>query len=136
MAETASQGGHEGGSVLKSAIPILRMFDEAHARAFYLDFLGFSKDWEHRHDVDFPLYMQISRQNCLLHLTEHFGDATPGSGCFVPMEGVEAFHAELVARNPDNLRLGLETMPWGQQVKVTDPFGNKLTFCEQNAQAQ
>ncbi len=26
-------------------IPILRIFDEAKARAFYVDFLGFTVDW-------------------------------------------------------------------------------------------
>jgi hypothetical protein len=28
--------------------PILRSFDEAKAREFYIDYLGFSVDWEHR----------------------------------------------------------------------------------------
>jgi uncharacterized glyoxalase superfamily protein PhnB len=31
-----------------SCIPFLRMFDEAEAKAFYLDCLGFEIDWEHR----------------------------------------------------------------------------------------
>jgi hypothetical protein len=30
------------------AIPILRIFDETKAREFYLDFLGFSVEFEHR----------------------------------------------------------------------------------------
>ena len=30
------------------AIPILRIFDEAKAREFYVGFLGFKIDWEHR----------------------------------------------------------------------------------------
>jgi len=36
-------------------IPILRMFDEAKAREFYLDFLGFSVEFEHRFEADLPL---------------------------------------------------------------------------------
>jgi hypothetical protein len=28
--------------------PVLRCFDEAKTREFYLDFLGFKVDWEHR----------------------------------------------------------------------------------------
>ena len=31
--------------------PILRIFDIAKAREFYLDFLGFAVDWEHRFAV-------------------------------------------------------------------------------------
>ena len=33
---------------VKRTIPLIRIFDEAKARAFYVDWLGFSVDWEHR----------------------------------------------------------------------------------------
>src|SRR3954468_24119707 len=33
---------------LEMGIPILRIFDVEKAREFYLDFLGFSMDWDHR----------------------------------------------------------------------------------------
>lgn len=56
---------------LGRTIPILRIFDEAKAREFYIDFLGFKTDWEHRFGPDLPLYMQISRDGCVLHLSEH-----------------------------------------------------------------
>lgn len=59
--------------------PILRIFDEAKALAFYVDFLGFTVDWQHRFGDDFPLYLQVSRGDCVLHLSEHHGDCTPGS---------------------------------------------------------
>ena len=61
------------------AIPILRIFSVDKAREFYLDFLGFQLDWEHRFAPDLPLYMQIHRDGLILHLSEHHGDATPGS---------------------------------------------------------
>jgi catechol 2,3-dioxygenase-like lactoylglutathione lyase family enzyme len=131
-ADVAANVVAEGASALRPSIPILRMFDATQARQFYVDFLGFSVDWEHRKDAGYPLYMQVSREECVLHLSEHFGDATPGSGCFVPLAGVEAFYGEVAARNHRNLRLAApEEMPWGRQLKVSDPFGNKLTFCEQ-----
>ena len=41
---------------LQAATPILRIFDEAKAREFYLDFLGFRLDWQHRFDDHAPLY--------------------------------------------------------------------------------
>jgi len=40
---------------------VLRSFDEAKAREFYVDFLGFTVDWEHRFEPGMPLYMQVSR---------------------------------------------------------------------------
>ena len=33
---------------LKRSIPILRMFDVAKAREFYVEYLGFTVDFEHR----------------------------------------------------------------------------------------
>ncbi|MGC4006656.1 MAG: glyoxalase superfamily protein [Pirellulales bacterium] len=63
--------------------PILRIFDEAKAREFYLGFLGFSIDWEHRFDERAPLYMQISLAGCVLHLSGHHGDCCPGSTVFL-----------------------------------------------------
>jgi catechol 2,3-dioxygenase-like lactoylglutathione lyase family enzyme len=37
-----------GEMTLGKTTPILRIFDEAKAREFYVDFLGFKVDWEHR----------------------------------------------------------------------------------------
>lgn len=55
---------------MKSAAPILRMFDEVKAKEFYITFLEFEIDWEHRFEDDFPLYMQISYGNCVIHLSQ------------------------------------------------------------------
>ena len=63
-------------------IPILRIFDESKAREFYLDFLGMSVDWEHRFEPDTPIYIQVSRGELVLHLSEHSGDGTPGTKIF------------------------------------------------------
>ena len=41
-------------------IPILRILDEAKAREFYIDWLGFQIDFEHRFAPGMPLYMGIS----------------------------------------------------------------------------
>ena len=46
--------------------PLLRMFDIAKAREFYIDFLGFEVDFEHRFEPDLPLYMEITRGDCRL----------------------------------------------------------------------
>lgn len=110
-------------------IPILRMFDEAKAREFYLDFLGFTIDWEHRFEPGAPLYMQVSRDECILHLSEHHGDSTPGSAIRIDTSDIDAFHAELTSKQYKYARPGINEMPWGtREVSVADPFGNKLTF--------
>ena len=112
-------------------VPILRIFSVDKAREFYLEFLGFTLDWEHRFAADLPLYMQVSRGALCLHLSEHHGDACPDSTVFVRMRGVEALHRELTAKSYRYLRPGVERAPWGARVmEVTDPFGNRIRFNE------
>ncbi|MCS4241047.1 catechol 2,3-dioxygenase-like lactoylglutathione lyase family enzyme [Rhizobium sp. BIGb0125] len=112
--------------------PIIRIFDEDKAREFYVDFLGFQLDWEHRFGDNFPLYMQVSRAGLVLHLSGHHGDASPGSNTFVVMKGVQAYQKELIAKDYTYMKPGVETLPWGLQMEVTDPFSNRIRFCEQN----
>lgn len=122
-------GGAAGARLLRT-IPILRSFCEAKAREFYVDFLGFAVDWEHRFDPGMPLYLQVSWDGVVLHLSEHHGDATPGSTVFVPVTGIDALHAELIAKQYAYARPGLADLPWGRQIDVADPFGNRLRLCE------
>lgn len=109
-------------------IPILRSFDEAKAKEFYIDWLGFKVDFEHRFEPDLPLYMGISRGACVLHLSEHHGDATPGSAVRILVEELEAFHAEITAKNYKNGRPGLCDQEWGRELTLHDGAGNKLIF--------
>jgi catechol 2,3-dioxygenase-like lactoylglutathione lyase family enzyme len=114
---------------LGKPVPILRIFDEAKAREFYVGFLGFTVDWEHRFEPGFPLYMQVSRDACVLHLSEHHGDATPGSSMRIETEGLDALHAELSGKAYQYARPGIEEMPWGtRDMSIKDPFGNRLIF--------
>src|SRR3954464_6041525 len=76
--------------------PILRIFDEAKAREFYVDFLGFKINWEHRFEPGLPLYMQVSKDECILHLSEHFGDGSPGVHVRIDIEGVDEFQQQLL----------------------------------------
>ena len=109
--------------------PILRIFDETKAKEFYVDFLGFNVDWEHRFADDMPLYMQVSKDGCVLHLSEHHGDCCPGGAMRIETNELEAFHADLTAKRYKNARPGIEETPWNSRdMSVTDPFGNRLTF--------
>ncbi len=117
---------------IQSAIPIFRIFSVEKAMEFYRDFLGFQVDWEHRFAPTAPLYCQVSRSGMLMHLSEHAGDASPGARVFVPMRGVKLLHQELMAKNYAYNRPGLEQADWGLEVTVTDPFSNRITFCERH----
>jgi catechol 2,3-dioxygenase-like lactoylglutathione lyase family enzyme len=110
-------------------VPILRSFDEAKAREFYVDWLGFRVDWEHRFEPGTPLYMQVSRGACVLHLSEHHGDGTPGTAIRIRVDELEAFFEELQSRPYKNYRPGLQDQEWGaREMSVQDGSGNKLIF--------
>lgn len=109
-------------------IPILRTFPGQEARRFYVDFLGFAVDWEHRFGEGMPLYQQVSREGCVLHLSEHHGDATPGSSVRIEISDVRRLQRDLVDSLVYPLRIGLDRHPWGDDLAVPDPFGNRIIF--------
>jgi catechol 2,3-dioxygenase-like lactoylglutathione lyase family enzyme len=109
---------------LEAAIPVLRIYDIAKAKEFYIDFLGFKLDWEHRFDANAPLYLQVSRSGVKLHLSEHYGDGTPGTVVYIRGENISALSAELHAKGARFAR----PSPTDTAPKLTDPFGNVLRF--------
>jgi len=115
----------------QKTIPILRIFSVDKAREFYVEYLGFSIDWEHHFEDNTPAYIQVSRNGLTLHLSEHHSDSCPGSTVFVWMAGIEEFHRELGEKNYRYLRPGLETTFYNANcVQVIDPFGNRIRFNE------
>ena len=112
-------------------VPIFRMFSVEKAKEFYVGFLGFTVDWEHRFNDNSPVYLQVSRGGLVLHLSEHHGDCCPGSTALVHLDGLDAFHQELDAKAYRYLRPGIEDAPWGARVlEIIDPFGNRIRFYE------
>lgn len=109
-------------------VPILRTFPGTEAIHFYVDFLGFTVDWEHRFEEGMPIYRQVSRDDAVLHLSEHHGDGTPGSAVRIQVANVRALQRRLKESPVYPLRIGLAHEPWGDEITVPDPFGNRLTF--------
>ena len=115
----------------KRIIPVLRSLDENKSKDFYIDFLGFSVEFEHRYGKNYPLYLGLTKENFHLHLTEHYGDCNTGSKVRVEIEGLEAFQRELLNKdykycNPGIEKTEFETM----EMRITDRFGNMLIFYE------
>ena len=114
--------------------PILRMFDEAKAREFYVDFLGFKIDWQHRFGDGAPLYMQVSKDGCILHLSEHYGDCSPGAAMRIQTDELHRYCEELQAKHHKYGWPNIKVMPWGSKdMDIRDPFGNRLTFSDGNS---
>ncbi len=114
---------------LHPPVAILRIFDETAALRHYVQYLSFHVDWQHRFADNLPLYMQISRDACVIHLSEHHGDCCPGARLRIRVDNLDSLHAELSAKAYKYSNPGIELMPWGdRELCVPDPFGNRLTF--------
>jgi uncharacterized glyoxalase superfamily protein PhnB len=107
------------------------MFDVEKAREFYLGYLGFSVDFEHRFHDGAPLFMGISRDGLPIFLSEHHGDGTPGTHVRIDVEGIDELHDELKKKNYKYMNPGIQEQEWGRrELRVFDPFGNQLVFSE------
>jgi catechol 2,3-dioxygenase-like lactoylglutathione lyase family enzyme len=112
------------------AIPTFGISDYQTSIEFYVGFLGFQIDWEHRFEQTAPVYMQISRNGLTLHLSENkrFGKNVI---VFIETKKLNEFHKELQNKTPtiklpDILRTNWQTL----QLEIIDPFGNLLRFNE------
>jgi catechol 2,3-dioxygenase-like lactoylglutathione lyase family enzyme len=97
--------------------PILRAEDAQASAAWYAR-LGFVQQWEHRFEPGFPLFLCISRGPIQIFLSEHRGDALPGTLLYLYVGDVEAVATEF--------EVAVKEAPWGQEVHLTDPDGNRL----------
>jgi catechol 2,3-dioxygenase-like lactoylglutathione lyase family enzyme len=117
----------------EKVIPTLRMFDIEKTRDFYLDFLGFKVDFEHRFHEGAPLFMGVSRGSARLYLSQHHGDGSPGVHVTVEMKGVDAYHAEISVKPYAFYNPAVRETPWGSRdMNVIDPAGNQVNFSERS----
>jgi catechol 2,3-dioxygenase-like lactoylglutathione lyase family enzyme len=101
----------------EEAIPILHVTDAAAAVAWY-ERLGFTKEWEHRFEPGFPAFVSVARGQVRLFLSEHKGDARPGTLVYLRVRDVDAIAAEF--------GVTVEEAPWAREIALRDPDGNRL----------
>jgi hypothetical protein len=114
-------------------VPILRMFDVATAKRFYVDYLGCTLDWQYG-EGDGPIYMQVSRGDLVLHLSSNHDDGAPCNAVLIETRGVEALHRELHGKDYPFFNPGLGPAPGGgREMELIDPSSNRLRFFERGA---
>jgi uncharacterized glyoxalase superfamily protein PhnB len=117
----------EASPMEQRVFPQLRMMNWGRTRRFYVDGLGFTVDWEHRFEPDYPVFAQVTRDGLSLFLTEHTGDCEVGGAAYLVVDDVDALFGEIrtrgIAVQPP------EDTPWGtREMGVKDPDGNSLRF--------
>jgi catechol 2,3-dioxygenase-like lactoylglutathione lyase family enzyme len=115
---------------MTSVVPILRMYDVPATIRFYVDYLGCSLDWQDG-EGDRPVYLQVSRDDMMLHLSSHHDDGTPGTVVLVEVGNIDALHAELHKRGYPFLNPGIGRGPGNvREMQLIDPASNRIRFYE------
>jgi catechol 2,3-dioxygenase-like lactoylglutathione lyase family enzyme len=99
------------------AIPILYVEDAGRAVQWY-ERLGFVKTSEHRFEPGLPAFVSICRGPIQLFLSEHKGDARPGTLVYLFVDDVDMLADEFGATPEDQ--------PWAREIELRDPDGNRL----------
>ena len=77
----------------EALVPIFRVAD-GYAASHWYERLGFSVVGEHRFADDLPLYLFLRRGDINLHLSEHRGDARPGTLVYFYVDDVDSIADE------------------------------------------
>lgn len=118
---------------IQNVVPVLRIFDYAKMKEFYVEWLGFKIEWEHRFAENTPVYMEVSLGGVVLQLSEHYGDASPEAKVFLECTGLKEYHQTIAAKDYRYYKPAVEMAPWGGNalvMELIDPFGNRITFKE------
>ena len=75
-------------------IPALRITNYERSKAYYVDVLGFTVDWEHRFEPHLPVFMSIVRDGMQVYLTQHSGDCQVGGLVHFVIPDVDIWYRE------------------------------------------
>jgi len=116
-----------GTNMREELIPIFHVADAKKTAAWY-GRLDFEIESEHRFAPTLPLYLFLCRGEVRLHLSEHKGDARPGTLVYFWVDDVDRIASEF--------GLKVVQQPWARQVDLTDPDGNRLRIGERKTDVQ
>ena len=102
-------------------VPIMRVADGSAAAQWYAR-LGFEFEFEHRFEPHLPAYVGIRRDGAQIHLSEHEGDARPGTLVYIWVDAISPIAAEF--------GVPVDDAPWGREISLTDPDHNRLRVAE------
>ncbi|MEG0383568.1 glyoxalase superfamily protein [Solibacillus cecembensis] len=115
---------------MQTVIPAFRITDYSRSKAFYIEGMGFKIDWEHRFEPHFPVFVQITKDDMTIYLTEHTGDCQIGGLIHFFVPNVDNWYNELksnknicITEPPNNSLEGLRMM------NIVDPDGNQIRIC-------
>jgi len=116
--------------MLTRIIPLLHITSAAASEKYYCGQLGFTKEFEVTASATQrdPVYMGVSRDGLLIHLSGHAGDGVAGNNVLFRCDSVDALHEEFVAKGVE-IHIGPIDQTWGlRELVVRDPDWNAIVF--------
>ena len=116
-----------------SSIPVVPMALEDETKEFYLEFLGYEIDWEHRFNSsqNSELYMLIHLGDSVLHLNGHADPDSAPIETRIPVEHLQEY-AQFLCQKKSRFGMPQPVDPRYEgkntDMNIRDPFGNLLTF--------
>jgi catechol 2,3-dioxygenase-like lactoylglutathione lyase family enzyme len=120
-------------SLLKLAIPLIRVTHVAAAEEFYCNRLGFHREFAHRPEgvTQDPCYIGIARDGVWLHISSFSGDGVSGGVVNLVVDSVDDLHAEFVAKGVP-IAIGPVDQTWGtREMYISDADQNSIRFIQQ-----
>lgn len=108
--------------------------DMARGYGFYVEALGFEKEWEWRHEPGFPAAASVAKSPFRVFLTEH-PESAPGALAlfYLDSPGDVDRWADVVTGGGVAIDFGPVDQPWGlREMQITDPDSNKLRIVADN----
>jgi predicted enzyme related to lactoylglutathione lyase len=109
-------------SPFERVVPILRVEDLRRSLDFYINVLGFKKDWGG--DAAFPAMASVSRGGGSVMLC-HRGQGNPGTWVWFGVEDAALLHEEYIASGA-KVVLPPTNFSWALEIRVQDPDGHVL----------
>jgi ankyrin repeat protein len=117
-----AQPGERSANRFEAAVPILSVKDVPASIGYYVDKLGFRKDWDWETP---PTFGCVSRDGVRLFLCQG-GQGAPGTWVSIFVHDVDALHADY-ARRGARIRQAPTNFPWGlREMNVEDLDGHRL----------
>ena len=111
---------------IETMVPVFGIASYADAKAHYVDWLGFTVDWEWREAEGQPVIMAISRDAAAFMLNEY--DEPAPSTVTLKVDDLGSLAAEWNGRRPGSVEVAIEPPYEFPAVLIRDPCGNALHF--------
>ena len=111
---------------IEEMVPVFGIESYADAKAHYVDWLGFTIDWEWRAAAGQPVVMAISRGRAAFMLNEY--DAPGPSTVTLKVDDLQSLAAEWNSRRPGSVEIAIEPPYEFPAVFIRDSCRNALHF--------